>query len=400
MTYQEQSLAIGLLLFLGFIGGILAQKIKVPSITGYVLVGLLLGPSFLNFICPEMIQSLGIIKILGISTIALIVGGELEINKIKVLGKSVLCISTLQVLVAFVTVFLALFFILRLPLPIAVLLGAIATTTAPSAIIAVISELKAKGTMTSTLVGVVAFADTLCIILFGIALAVASTLVADTSGGGPLAALMLPAVELVGSIGLGALSGYLLTHLCYKNVPKTYTLTLLISFAFLNSGVAYLFHLSPLLVNMVTGFVVANTHARPRHIFNVLEEVEFPIFVVFFALAGAALHLQVLIDNWLIVLVYSVFRVAGMAGGAYLGAYLSSKEKNVRRYLGLAIFSKAGIGIGFVLMVQARLPELAALVTAVELSAIVIFQLLGPLGIKYALTAAGEVEVEKRMPAT
>ncbi len=394
MSYEGQSLAIGALLLLGFIGGKVAQRYKLPAISGYVLIGIIMGPSLINFIPAELEQSLGVIKVLGISIIALIIGGELEIKKLKTLGKSVYFMSAMLIVGAFVVIFISLYFLMRMDLAIALLLSAIGTSTAPGAIIAVREELKSRGTLTSTLIGVVAFADTFSIIVFGLTAALVAFLLGN-HGHGPLDALKLPVYELMGSLLLGAFVGFMLAYVLKWVKPKEHVMTLLVAIALLNSGFAYMLHFSPLLTNMVTGFVVANLHARPRQVFSVLEEVEFPIFIIFFALAGATLHLQVLVENWTIAVVYTLARALGIAGGMYLGAYLSHAEKSVQRYAGVAVFSKAGISIGFLLMVQGQFPEIATLISAVELSAIAICQVAGPLGVKYALIKAKETEADR-----
>jgi len=397
LPYESQSLAIGALLLLGFIGGKVAQKYKLPAISGYVLVGIILGPSLFNLISIQLEQSLGVIKVLGISIIALIIGGELEIKKLRTLGKSIYVISAMLIAGAFIVIFIALYFLINMDLPTALLLSAIGTSTAPGAIIAVREELKSRGTLTNTLIGVVAFADIFSIIGFGITTAVVAYLM-GSQGQGTFSVLKFTALELIGSSFLGVVAGICLAFVFKSIKSKEQVMTLLVAAAFLNSGLSYMFHFSPLLTNMVTGFVVANLHQRPRQIFSVLEEVEFPIFIIFFALAGATLHIQVLLENWSIALIYTLARAFGIAGGVYLGAYISQAQENVQRYAGIAVFSKAGISIGFLLIVQGQLPEIASIVTAVELSAIAICQIAGPLGIKYALTKAGEAEKSSKIP--
>ncbi len=400
MSYQSQSLAIGALLFLGFVGGKVAQKYKMPAISGYVLVGILMGPSFLNLISPDLEQSLGVIKVLGISIIALIIGGELEIKKLKTLGKSIYVISGMLAVGSFLAVFVSLYYLLGMDLPMALLLSAIATSTAPGAIIAVREELKSRGTLTSTLIGTVAFADIFSIIGFGLTTAVVTYLL-GSQGQSTLDALMLPVLELMGSSFLGAVTGISLVYVLKWVKSKEQVMTLLVAIAFLNSGFSYMFHFSPLLTNMVTGFVVANLHLSPRQVFSVLEEVEFPIFIVFFALAGATLHMQVLFEHWFIAVIYTLARALGIAAGVYLGAYISRANGCVQRYAGLAFFSKAGISIGYLLIVQGQFPEIATIVTAVELSAIAICQVVGPMGVKFALIKAGEANTDgKNLPSS
>jgi Kef-type K+ transport system membrane component KefB len=361
-------------------------------VVGYILIGLVLSPSLLHVIPAQLNKELEIVKILGLGMIALMIGGELELKRLKKIAKSVVWITIVQILGAFIVVFVAMFYILRLPLTISLLLGAMATATAPASPVAVIREYKAKGTFTSTLLGVVALDDAVCIILFG----VVSALVAILLKGGNLGILAIsePLKEIFGSAGIGFLSGLVLIFVLRFLNERNQKLVVLLGFALLNSGIAYMFHFSPLLINMITGFTVANLHTQPE-VFQCFEDVELPIYVVFFTLAGASLHLDVLAANWFPAVIYILARGIGKVSGAFLGARLGNADKIVQKYLGFAMFSKAGVTIGLLLLVQGRFPELALMITAIELAAVTVCELVGPLGTRFALISSGEANVQK-----
>ncbi len=386
MTIYQQSLGIAIILLFGLLGGRLARRIKMPMVVGYVLMGLLLSPSVFNIIPDSLNQELEVIKIMGLGMIALMIGSELEIKKLKRIAKSVFWITVIQIVGASVIVFCVMYYVLNLPLTVSLLLGAMATATAPASPVAVIREYNAKGPFTSTLLGVVALDDALCIIFFGMVSAVVSILLEGSVFGINIA--LEPLIEVSSSMILGALTGLLLMLILRYLNNRPQTVVVLVGIALLNSGVASALHLSPLLVNMVTGFVVTNLY--PHHIFQYFEDIELPIYVIFFTLAGASLHLDVLAANWIPAAVYIVARGVGKVGGAFLGARLANADIIVQKYIGFAMFSKAGVTIGLIMLVQGRFPELAVIITAIELAAVTVCEVFGPMGTRYALISSGE----------
>ncbi len=390
MTISSQSLGIAVILLLGYWGGRLAKKFNFPMVVGYVLAGLVLSPSLFNIIPESLNNELEIIKILGLGIIALLIGSELQVKKLKILGKDIMWITLVQVAGSFIVVFIGIYFILGLPISTALMLGAMSTATAPASPLAVIREYKAKGPFTSTLLGVVAVDDAICIIFFGIISAIVGVIL--EGGALSINSLAAPAIELAGSIGLGAVVGFILYFFLTAVKDRHHKVLIIVSIALLNSGLANMFHLSPLLVNMVTGCVVANVYSKPEEI-GFVEDIEILVYVCFFVLAGASLHIDVLIANWSWAVVYIICRSIGKVGGAFLGARLSGAPKVVQKYLGFAMFSKAGVTIGLIMLVQSRFPEIAVAITAVELAAITVFELFGPLGTRFALISSGETSL-------
>lgn len=390
MTVFDQSLGMALLLLLGYLGGRLARLVKMPMVAGYVIAGLLVGPSVLHIIPEQLNTEFNLVKVVGLGIIALMIGGELEIKKIRHLGKAIMGITIVQILGSSLVVFVAMYFILGLDLPISLLLGAMATATAPASPVAVIREYKAKGPFTTTLLGVVAMDDAVCIILFGIVAALVRMMLDGVFKFGSQL-VIIPAVELLGSLAVGTITGVILVFIIKKLPERLHRLVIFMGIALLNSGISNIYHFSPLLTNMMAGFVFANLSNKPQDI-TVINDVDLPIFVVFFTLAGVSIHLDILMQNWAPAAVYIVARGIGKVGGAFLGARLSGAPEVVQKYLGFAMFSKAGVTIGLVLLVQGRFPEIAAIITAIELAAVTVCELIGPMGTRYALISSGETE--------
>ena len=392
LTVYSQPLGIAIVLLLGLAGGRLARIIKMPMVVGYLIMGVLLSPSILHIIPNQLNNELEVVRVLGLGMIALMIGSELEIKKMKDVARAVFTITIVQIAGAFVLVFLAMYYLVKLPLPISLLLGALATATAPAATVAVIKEYKAKGPLTRMLLGVVALDDAACIILFGIVIAIVAMIFSGEAI--TFQTMLEPFKEVFFSGLLGVITGLLLVFSLRLSQNRQQSLVILLAFTLLNSGAAYLFDLSPLLVNMVTGFVAVNIY-EDSAVFQYLEDVELPIFIMFFTLTGATLHLEALWNNWVPAAVSLVARGVGKVGGAFLGARLSGAEKTVQKYLGYAMFSKAGVTVGLLMIIQQRFPEIAVAMTAIVLAEITVCELIGPMGTRYALIASGEARQQK-----
>ncbi|UNC92687.1 cation:proton antiporter [Candidatus Contubernalis alkaliaceticus] len=394
MAITDQILGVGVLLILGYAGGQLAKKAKLPAVAGYCLTGILLSPSVFNIIPYDLNMELEALKVLGLSMIAMIIGGELNLRVLKKIGKSIVVITFAQIFTTLLIVFLGMFLLMGKDLSVALIMAAMATATAPAATLAVMKEYKSKGKFSTTLLGVIALDDALCIILVGFALAFAKGLM-EMGATFEIADLAHPAWELAGSLGLGFFTGLILSFVLKYIQDKHETIVILLAFVLINSGISTYLDLSSLLVNMVSGAVVANLYLKNPVVINVLDDIDLPIFVIFFTLAGASLHLDLLLANWFPALIYIITRALGKISGCYYGALISGADAVVRKYMGFAMLPKAGVSIGLILFVQSRFPgtELAALVTAIELAAVTFYEIIGPLATRYALMGAGEVSI-------
>lgn len=388
-------LALGILLLAGLGGGVLIRKFKLPAVTGYILSGLLVGPALFKFLPSNIIEDLQPLNSITLGIIALVIGGELEIKTIRKLGGTILWVGTLQLLGAAILVIVGLVLIGQ-PLPMALLLGGIATATAPAATVAVIKEVRAHGLLTESLLAVVALDDALGVIVFGMLATVAKVLVNGTEMNSILQMIAAPIIEIFFSILLGFAVGLILGFIARRTRSNKTLLTITLGCVFLTAGLAELFHLSSILANMVVGAIIVNTSPRRRKIFNQIEGIEIPLFVVFFALAGASLEIDMLAKVGFAGLIYFIARMAGKIIGSYMGGKLGKADPVVTKYLGWTLMPQAGVAVGLTILAQAIYPEGSSMILNIVLSSVLITELLGPVFSRKALELAGEVHLERR----
>ncbi len=382
-------LAMGVLLLVGYVGGHLARLIRLPAVAGYVLAGVLLGPSMLRVVPASLQQSMTPLKDFGVGMVAMVIGAELVWRKMNRLGLSIFLISICEAVATFVLVYLAMRYLLGQPLVVAATLASLATVTTPVATFAVIREYRAKGPFTSTLLGAIAADDIWCITAVGMSVGLVLSMGVETNAL-QVAYLLPPLLEVGGSIGLGLGIG-LLSVLALRFIRDDLeTLAFVAAIVFLNAGLSRYLGMSALLMTMTSGVVISNL--LHEDILKVIHRIDVPVLMAFFTLAGAGLDLRVLLSNWYIAAVYIVFRILGKTGGCYVGARISNADPKVRRYLGPAMLTKAGLSLGLLIYMQERLAGLgvAALLGSVELAAITFFEITGPIAVRWALFRAGE----------
>lgn len=345
--------SLGILLLIGYSLGRLVGRIGLPEITGFIFAGILMGESVAGIVPHHMNEDLKLVTEVALGLIALTIGGEFYAAKLRRLGAAIVIITLIQIVASFVAVSLALV-LLRIPLPFALLLGAIASATAPAATVAIVQSLRARGKFVDYLYGVVALDDAGAVILFGVVFAVATGFIADGAGGG--AALALHAFREVGiSLLLGAVSGFIIHALARRRSNGNEVLIVVLGVLFLTTGAAVVFHLSPLLTNMAAGALVINLGPQNHRIFRFLEPFTPPVYALFFVIAGTELRPQILAQSEILIvgLVYIGARAIGKYGGVYLGCTISGVEKEIRTNLGICMLPQAGVAIGLVLLIQA-----------------------------------------------
>ncbi len=321
--------SIGLLLFIGYFAGKLVEKIQLPSITGYILTGLVLGEAVLGIIPKEMVYRLSSITEITLGLIALIIGAEFKISKIKQFGIPIFILTFFQAMLAFVFV-TVLLFLLGMEIKIALLLGAISTATAPAATVFVIRQLKAKGKFVDYLYGIVAFDDALCVVIFSIVLSivgpmfVTTQIAHDAHSGGILTGFLHAMQEITLSIILGVISGVILNFISRKKYRLNKVYIIAIAIIFLNISVALILNLSLLIANMVLGATLINLSSKNKRIFEVVEPISSPIFALFFILAGTELELSVFSQG--IVLLFGAAYIVSRFLGKYLGIVIGGKK--------------------------------------------------------------------------
>ena len=394
-------LAIGIIIVIGFFGGLAAERFKFPRITGYIIIGILLSPSVLNIISAATITNLNIITDIALGLIAFLIGGSLRLEPLRTLGRSITWITIFQSLGAWLIVTLVLVFlaplILNIPeatfsqtyFPIAFIIGAIACATAPAATMAVIQQYKAKGPLTTTLLAVVAIDDAIAVIAFAIALRVCQPLVTGAGGISFYEMLGVPFLQIAEAIAIGVAFGFALTYIV--KLVKTRELLLVVVFGLimLCSGVANLLGTSLILANMAAGFIVVNK-VRENALFHVVERIDEVVFAMFFVLAGLHFELDVMKTAGLLAVVIVLGRYFGKYFGTMGGATIAHASTAVRKYLGLALLPQAGVAIGLVLLAKSAFPTLGAIMVNAVIASVIINELVSPPLVKYAIIRAGE----------
>ena len=380
---------LALMIFIGMALGRLVKKIKLPNVTGYLLAGLLLGPSVLGILNDDFLNSVSIISDAALGFIAFSIGNEFKISYFKRVGATPIIIATLESLFAVVFVVLGLKLI-GCDTTFSLVLGSIAAATAPAATIMVIKQYKARGPVTETLLSVVAIDDATALIMYSISIAIATAL---SGGSANTADLVLkPVIEIGGALVVGAILGFLFLVPLKHFKKDGNRLSIVIAFIFMGLGLSELCGFSSLLFCMSMGANVANFSPDVNHIMKLSDRITPPIFMLFFVASGAGLKLSVLPAVGLVGVIYIVFRVIGKMFGASLGAIVCKSDKNIRKYLGPALIPQAGVAIGLSLAASSVVPEHATEIRTVILCGTLIYELVGPVISKTCLKKAGEIK--------
>ncbi len=394
---------LGLATVLSLYMGRLVKKIGFPSIIGYMILGTVMGVSILRIFHHGHLRELAFITDIALGFVAFSIGNELKLTTLKSLGKSIGLIIILESFSALILV-AALVYIVTGDLVTALIFGSLAPATAPAGTVAVIREYKAKGKLSSSLYAVAGFDDGVAILLFGFTAAIAKQILLSNAGiaqSSLASGMMKPALEIVISLVLGGILGLLYSYFVRRIDSRNNIPALTFGFILMGAGLASMFHLSLILVNMAIGFVLANT-SKQSTIMNVNEQLKslMPLlFILFFFLAGAHLNFAVLPSLGLIGVAYIIGRSTGKIGGAWLGAYLGGADKTIRNNLGLGLLSQAGVAIGLSLLVAQEFSSIdspqaqaiaASVVTTITATCI-FFEIVGPVTARIALKNAGEI---------
>lgn len=388
------------------------KPFKLPSVTAYLIAGVLIGPYFLGslhingvgFISEEAVSKLSLISQVSLAFIAFSIGNEFRLEELKKTGRQALIIGIFQALAATVLVDLALFAVhLLMPDKLSVAqvitLGAIATATAPAATLMVVRQYKANGPLTKLLLPIVALDDAVGLIVFAVSFGIAKSLV---SGSVDLISIIVnPLIEIVASLALGALMGYLLTQLEKMFNSNTNRLNMTIALVFLAASLSMMsFHVGPvhigfssLLVCMMLGTVFCNTCPLSQDVMTASDKWTSPLFALFFVVSGAELQLSVFKDNAIIMIgiIYILSRCLGKYFGAHYSAKATHCSPEICKYLGITLFPQAGVALGMCATAM-QLGEQGSLIRNITLFAVLIYELVGPLMTKDALMKAGEIK--------
>jgi len=398
---------LGIAVIVGFYCGRLARLARLPSLIGYMVLGVVLGPSILALLDESTMGRLSFITEVALGLVAFSIGTELSLAGLKHLGAGIVSIILAESFGAFIVVAVFIYLVTR-DLPLSLIFAAMAPASAPAGTVAVIQEYRAKGTLTKTLYAVVGFDDGLAIIIFGFAAALARRLlIAEATGQATsvLPALWIPLKEIALSIVVGAVVGFVFCQMVRRLKAGHDILIIIFGVVLLATGLSIRWHLSLIMTNMVIGFVLANTRreALVHRVTAPLLEMMPLVFIMFFFLAGAHLDIWSLPALGVLGVVYIVGRSAGLIGGAMLGATIGRVESKIRKYVGLGILSQAGVAIGLSLIVNHEFGQLSvqydvphavrigSTVLTTVTATCIFFEIIGPILAKLALVKAGEI---------
>ncbi|MBQ7986414.1 MAG: cation:proton antiporter [Clostridia bacterium] len=409
---METLLSISIALIAGLIMTRLTKCFKLPSVTAYLIAGVLVGPYCLGalnidgvgFSSAEALEKLSLISELALGFIAFSIGNEFRLDDLKHTGKQATVIGIIQALVATLFVDLALYGMhLLMPevltVPQLITLGAIATATAPAATLMVVRQYKAKGPLTSLLLPIVALDDAVGLIVFAVSFGIAKTISSGTLD--MISIVVNPLVEIVASLGLGAIMGWVLTQLEKMFNSNTNRLNLTIGVVALTASLAMLdFHIGPvhvsfssLLACMMLGTVFCNICPLSHDLMDQTDKWTSPLFALFFVISGAELELSVFGDLAIVIIgvVYIIFRSLGKYFGALGSAKATHCSPEICKYLGITLLPQAGVALGMCATAM-QLGAEGNLIRNITLFAVLIYEIFGPYFTKLALTAAGDIK--------
>lgn len=397
--YEPNILAlIGLLIAVSFLGSKLFQRFGVPQVVGFIVIGVILGPSLLNLVPLTLTNELLFISQIALGLIGFDIGSHLRVGELRRLGRSILFILLFESVGTFVLV-AAGTYVLTQSWHTALIFGALASATAPAATVDVLAEYDAKGPLTTSLLAVVGMDDALALILYSIAAALAESLLAQSGPPTLLQILKLPLVEIGGSLLLGAGLGLLLDQVMCRMKRQHDAMAVSIGFVFLGVGLSEALGFSLILTTMILGMVVVNRCLdHGRHVRFTIEQAGPVVYVLFFTLVGARFQISLLPTMGLLGIAYVVLRSSGKFFGAWLGGRLGGAEPAVRDNLGLGLLSQAGVAIGLALASSSRFSAfgeegkaLGALIINVITATTFVVQIVGPICVKWAISRAGEI---------
>jgi Kef-type K+ transport system membrane component KefB len=389
---MNEILSVGLILLAALVAGHLAQLLRAPEVTGYLIIGVLIGPAGFDFISHENLKTLAFLSEIALGLILFGIGSIFEASHFRRVGPGVVRITFWEASTAFVLVTVGLL-IAGQAWPLALLLGVIAMETAPATTLMVLHEYDARGPLTDRLLALIALNNMFVLMTFGV---VAAVLTLSMSANEPWWLIAYRAVyglgwSTVGSIALGILLGILL-DLWATRARREWGegMILAMGFVLVAVGAARWFNLSPLFATLALGATLANTSRHGDYLLRALSRADPPLYAAFFVLAGAELKIDSLRTLGIGGLIYVVMRTTGKIGGARLGLRGQDVPEVVRRHLGLCLLSSSSLAIGLTIQIRGSFPSVAPLLTGIVLASVLIFEIAGPLLTRFGLMQAGE----------
>ncbi|RDU23743.1 cation:proton antiporter [Anaerosacchariphilus polymeriproducens] len=382
-------LEVAIMLLSGILFGRLVKQIKLPNVTGYLIAGLLLGPSFMNIIPTAMVHGFGVISDLALAFIAFSIGLGFKFTYFKKVGSA-------PIIIAICESFGAIILVSVIPIlcgfdpKFAIMLGAIAAATAPAQTIMVINQYKAKGSLTSMLLSVVAIDDAVALIGFGFAVTIVKTL--STKNTNIALSILSPFYEIGVSLLLGIIFGIGLKLILRYFKKQSNRLPIIIAFTTGIYWCSEMLHGSALMACMALGATIANISSETDEISDIIDEFSPPIYMIFFIISGAGFEVSALKSIGFIGTLYVIVRIIGKMFGAYIGGRITHQEKKISKYLGPTLMPQAGVALGLIVVASKIVPDYSSSIRTTILCSTFIYSIIGPVVAKIALEKAGEIK--------
>jgi len=377
-------LALGGILLLGLVMSALGQRTLLPRVTLLLILGVIIGKEMLNIIPLIFSELFDIIAVIALLMVGFLLGGRLTIDSLRQSMGKVLWISISTAIITTIIVSLGLVWV-GVSKEIAILLGCIASATAPAAVLDVVTESNYKGPFRDLLLSVVTLDDVWALMLFGIGVAVVSSL----NGYGIDDSSILMAIrDIGGAIILGLLIGFPAAYLTGRLKPGQPILSEALGLVFVCGGLALWLDVSFLITSMVLGAVVANFAKHHQYPFHAIEGIDWPFMVIFFVLAGASLELKAVGEVGLVGTVYILCRIVGKLLGARIGTQCSRADQQTKSWMGAALLPQAGVAIGMALVASNYFPEYRQTLLSVVIASTIFFEIIGPVFTRLALLRA------------
>ena len=377
-------LSLGVILLCGQIISTLGRRTSLPRVTLLLIFGILIGKNFFNVIPSFFYQQFEIIAEMTLLMVGFLIGGKLTRDSQKYGLNKILWISISTAVITAMLVSLSILW-LGLPMEISIILGCIASATAPAAILDVVMESDAKSNFSNLLVSIVALDDAWALILFALGIALASSHLSEVSSE---SSILTATKDIGGAAILGVIIGFPAAYLTGRLKPGKPMLTEALGLVFICGGLALWFEVSFLIASIVMGAIVANYAKHHEYSFHEIENIEWPFMVVFFVLAGASLELAMISNIGLIGIVYILARIMGKLIGARIGAEISHADPSVKSWMGLALLPQAGVAIGMALIASSYFPEHRQILLSLVISSTIFFEIIGPIFTRIAIRRA------------
>lgn len=398
-------LAAGFLLLAAYLSGVFFKRLSLPKLTGYLVCGMTAGPEMLGFVTERMLDDLKIFNGLATALIALSAGTELEIHALRPLFRTIRQI-TLAGIMGTIAVLSASVYLLRGLLPfmeglnavqlgvISVVLGVVLAAQSPAVVVALRKEMEAEGPLTRTVLGLVVVAEMIIVLLYTVFSAIGKGVLGG--GGSWSESLIHMAVEIPGSIVVGAAIGWVIAFFMrrVKNEGALFVVTL----GFLIAEVGSRLGFDVLLVALAAGVIVQNATDQGHRLHADVEAGSLPVYVTFFSVAGASLHLSALLSLIAPVLIFCAIRASSYLAGGYFGARLAGSPAVIRKYAGFGMLPQAGLALSLAILFSKQFPQLGDAASALIFGVVSVNELISPVLYRWALIRSGEASAKPEEP--